>query len=85
MPNRSQAGESSTVSISVGRVRVGDVVSLPGTTVHRCLVQAIKSVGPGVRWLYLTDQAGRRLSAHVALPLNQALLLHELDERVDGD
>ena len=75
MPTSNQAPES-TESISVGRVRVGDIVTLAGTTVHRCQIQAIKSVVPGVRWLYLTDQSGRRLPAHVALPLNQALARH---------
>lgn len=75
MPSRNAVAP--TESISVGRVRVGDIVTLPGTAVDRCHVQAIKSVVPGVRWLYLTDQAGRRLPAHFALPLNQGLLLHK--------
>ena len=84
MPDRSQAIESPTESINVGRVRVGDLITLPGTAIHRCHVQAIKSVGPGVRWLYLTNHAGRRLPAYVALPLNQALLLHPPREETPG-
>ena len=69
-----------TESIPAAWVDVGDVITLPGASVYRCLVQMVRSVVPGVVWLYLVDtKTGERLRGHVALPLNQTVLRHRAE------
>lgn len=66
-----------TETIAASQVGVGDLVSLPGSSVHQSRVQMVRSAVPGVVWLYLIDsQTGERRRGHVALPVNQTLLRH---------
>lgn len=64
-------------AVSIGRVQVGDILTIPGTSVHRCRVRMVRSAVPGVVWLYLAaSTTGERLRGHVALPLNHSVLRH---------
>ena len=78
--------ENSTVAVSVGSIAVGDVVTIPGTSVHQCRVQIVRSAVPGVVWLYLTDPTtGHRIRGHVALPINRSVLRHSTTPAAESD
>lgn len=75
--------EDATESVSVGRIEVGDVVSIPGTSIHRCRVRLLRSAVPGVVWLYLADATGAKLPRHVALPVDHDILRHATTPAID--
>lgn len=78
--------EAGTVSVNVGRVEVGDVVTIPGTSMHRCRVRLIRSAVPGAVWLYLADSiTDWPLRGHVALTLDRTVLRHHKSPVVDPD
>lgn len=78
--------DASTEPVSVVRVEVGDLVTIPGTSMRRCRVRLIRSSIPGVVGLYLTDSTtGHRLRRHIVLPLNQRVLRHRTAPEVDHD
>lgn len=74
-----------TEAVSIGRVEAGDIITIPGTSVHRCRVQMVRSAVPGVLWLYLADSiTGKRLRGHVAMPLNRSVMRHHATRTSDS-
>lgn len=61
----------------VAEVDVGDIVTIPGTSMQRCRVRMVRSPVPGVIWLYLADAVTDwPLRGHVALRLDRTVLRH---------
>ena len=89
MPDGLNADEVSTEptdTVSVTRVGIGDIVSIPGTPVDRCRVRMVRSPVPGVIWLYLADPSTDwPLRGHVALPLDRNVLRHHATASTDSD
>lgn len=72
--------------VGVSRVQVGDIVTIPGTSLDRCRIRLVRSPVPGVIWLYLADSnTDWPLRGHVALPLNRSVLRHGVTAPVDPD
>lgn len=67
---------SETQMITADQVHVGDVVTIPGTSVAGCRVRAVRSAASDAVWLYFVDAAGARLRGHLAVPLDKALIRH---------
>lgn len=61
----------------VAKVEVGDIVTIPGTSMQHCRVRMVRSPVPGVIWLYLADAVTDwPLRGHVALTLDRTVLRH---------
>lgn len=62
---------------AVAKVEVGDIVTIPGTSMQRCRVRMVRSPVPGVIWLYLADAlTDWPLRGHVALTLDRTVVRH---------
>ena len=64
-------------TVRAAEIVAGDEVTLPGSPLGRCRVSLVRSVEPGVVWLYLVDPTtGSRVRGHVALAVDKEVERH---------